>query len=172
VLRHLYAFVLGLSLFGNPVAVLESFTGGIKALFYEPYRGAVLGPEEFVLGLGIGVKNFLGYTLGICFSDVVNNLRLEDNDKDLRSEDKDLSFEDKDKDLKSEDKDLSFEDKDKDLRSEDKDLSFEDKDKDLKSEDKDLSFEDSDKELRSEDKDLSFEDKDKDLKSEDKDMDL
>jgi len=64
VLRHLYAFVLGLSLFGNPVAVLETFAEGIVALFYEPYKGAVLGPEEFVLGVGVGVKNFLGYTIG------------------------------------------------------------------------------------------------------------
>ena len=64
-LRHLYAFILGLSLFGNPVAVLESFAEGVRALFYEPYKGAVLGPEEFVLGLGVGVKNFLGYTVGV-----------------------------------------------------------------------------------------------------------
>jgi len=65
VLRHLYAFVLGLSLFGNPMAVLESFATGVQSLFYEPYKGAVLGPEEFVLGLGAGVKNFLGYTVGM-----------------------------------------------------------------------------------------------------------
>jgi len=65
VLRHLYAFVLGLSLFGNPMAVLHSFAEGIKALFYEPYKAAVIGPEEFVLGLGTGVKNFLGYTVGM-----------------------------------------------------------------------------------------------------------
>jgi len=63
-LRHLYAFVFGLSLFGNPVAILETFTEGLVALFYEPYKGAVLGPEEFVLGLGVGVRNFLGYTIG------------------------------------------------------------------------------------------------------------
>jgi len=67
VLRHLYAFILGLSLFGNPIAVLETFAEGVRALFYEPYKGAVLGPEEFVLGLGVGVKNFLGYTVGKCF---------------------------------------------------------------------------------------------------------
>jgi len=65
VLRHLYAFIFGLSLFGNPMAVLESFAEGVRALFYEPYKGAVLGPEEFVLGLGVGVKNFLGYTVGL-----------------------------------------------------------------------------------------------------------
>ena len=47
------------------MAVLESFAEGIQALFYEPYKGAVLGPEEFVLGLGTGVKNFLGYTVGM-----------------------------------------------------------------------------------------------------------
>ena len=56
--------MLGLSLFGNPVAVLESFAEGVRALFYEPYKGAVIGPEEFVLGLGVGVRNFLGYTVG------------------------------------------------------------------------------------------------------------
>jgi len=47
------------------MAVLESFAEGIQALFYEPYKGAVLGPEEFVLGLGTGVQNFLGYTVGM-----------------------------------------------------------------------------------------------------------
>jgi len=47
------------------MAVLESFAEGFRALFYEPYKGAVLGPEEFVLGLGVGVKNFLGYTVGV-----------------------------------------------------------------------------------------------------------
>jgi len=47
------------------MAVLESFAEGVRALFYEPYKGAVLGPEEFVLGLGVGVKNFLGYTVGL-----------------------------------------------------------------------------------------------------------
>lgn len=74
-LRQLYAFILGLSLFGNPMAVLESFAAGIKALFYEPYEGAVLGPEEFVLGLGTGVKNFLGYTVGmLAFFTVVYNV--------------------------------------------------------------------------------------------------
>ena len=46
------------------MAVLESFAAGVRELFYEPYKGAVLGPEEFVLGLGVGVKNFLGYTVG------------------------------------------------------------------------------------------------------------
>ena len=63
-LRHLYVFILGLSIFGNPMAVLDSFAAGVRALFYEPYKGAVIGPEEFVLGLGIGAKNFLGYTVG------------------------------------------------------------------------------------------------------------
>ena len=67
-LRHLYAIILGLSLFGNPVAVLESFAKGFQALFYEPYKGAVIGPEEFALGLGVGVKNFLGYTVGMFFA--------------------------------------------------------------------------------------------------------
>ena len=47
------------------MAVLHSFAEGIKALFYEPYKAAVIGPEEFVLGLGTGVKNFLGYTVGM-----------------------------------------------------------------------------------------------------------
>jgi len=65
VLRHLYAFIFGLSLFGNPMAMLESFAAGVKALFYEPFDGAVLGPEEFILGVGVGMKNFLGYTVGI-----------------------------------------------------------------------------------------------------------
>ena len=64
-LRQIFAFILGLSVFGNPMAVLESFAEGIQALFYEPYKGAVLGPEEFVLGLGTGVQNFLGYTVGM-----------------------------------------------------------------------------------------------------------
>ena len=55
-------------MFGNPVAVLESFAKGFQALFYEPYKGAVIGPEEFALGLGVGVKNFLGYTVGMFYT--------------------------------------------------------------------------------------------------------
>jgi len=65
VLRHIYAFIFGLSVFGNPAAVLQSFAVGVQSLFYEPYKGAVIGPEEFVLGVGSGVKNFLGYTVGV-----------------------------------------------------------------------------------------------------------
>ena len=35
---------------GNPVGLVKDLGGGVKDLFYEPYQGAIQGPEEFVEG--------------------------------------------------------------------------------------------------------------------------
>ena len=45
-----YVLVLGLDFLGNPVGLVKDLGGGVKDLFYEPYQGAIQGPEEFVEG--------------------------------------------------------------------------------------------------------------------------
>ena len=42
--------MLGLDFLGNPVGLVKDLGGGVKDLFYEPYQGAIQGPEEFVEG--------------------------------------------------------------------------------------------------------------------------
>ena len=42
--------VFGLDFLGNPVGLVKDLGGGVKDLFYEPYQGAIQGPEEFVEG--------------------------------------------------------------------------------------------------------------------------
>ena len=32
---------------------------GVKSFFYEPYQGAVLGPQDFVRGLGKGTHHLI-----------------------------------------------------------------------------------------------------------------
>lgn len=36
---------------------------GVKSFFYEPYQGAVLGPQDFVVGLGRGTSHLLSNVL-------------------------------------------------------------------------------------------------------------
>ncbi|XP_076324166.1 LOW QUALITY PROTEIN: intermembrane lipid transfer protein VPS13A-like [Tachypleus tridentatus] len=63
-LKQLYMLVLGLDVIGNPVGLLLGMSEGVGDLFYEPFQGAVQGPEEFVEGLAIGVKSLLRHTVG------------------------------------------------------------------------------------------------------------
>ncbi|XP_022258714.1 vacuolar protein sorting-associated protein 13C-like [Limulus polyphemus] len=63
-LKQLYMFVLGLDVIGNPVGLLLEMGEGVGDLFYEPFQGAVQGPEEFVEGLAIGVKSLLRHAVG------------------------------------------------------------------------------------------------------------
>ncbi|CAI8053010.1 Vacuolar protein sorting-associated protein 13A (Fragment) [Geodia barretti] len=63
-LVELYTLVLGLDVLGNPVNVVRGVVGGTIDLFYEPIKGSVLGPEEFLEGLGIGLRSFVGGTVG------------------------------------------------------------------------------------------------------------
>lgn len=60
----MYVLVLGLDVLGNPFGLLRGLSEGVEALFYEPFQGAVQGPEEFAEGLVIGVRSLFGHTVG------------------------------------------------------------------------------------------------------------
>ncbi|XP_028401865.1 vacuolar protein sorting-associated protein 13C-like [Dendronephthya gigantea] len=63
-LRQFHAIALGLDVLGNPYGLLTDIGEGVKDLFYEPYQGIVLGPQEFATGLARGVKSLLGHAIG------------------------------------------------------------------------------------------------------------
>uniref|UniRef100_A0A670ZC06 Vacuolar protein sorting 13 homolog C n=1 Tax=Pseudonaja textilis TaxID=8673 RepID=A0A670ZC06_PSETE len=63
-LKQMYILVLGLDVLGNPFGLIRGLSEGVEALFYEPFQGAVQGPEEFAEGFVIGVKSLLGHTVG------------------------------------------------------------------------------------------------------------
>ncbi|CAL8091327.1 unnamed protein product [Calicophoron daubneyi] len=62
--RQMYVLVLGLDVLGNPFGVLRGVAQGVEDLFYEPVKGAVLGPEEFAEGVALGVKSLFGHAVG------------------------------------------------------------------------------------------------------------
>ncbi|XP_053320973.1 intermembrane lipid transfer protein VPS13C isoform X2 [Spea bombifrons] len=63
-LKQVYVLLLGLDVLGNPFGLIRGLSEGVEAFFYEPFQGAVQGPEEFAEGLVIGVKSLLGHTVG------------------------------------------------------------------------------------------------------------
>ncbi|OQV26154.1 Vacuolar protein sorting-associated protein 13C [Hypsibius exemplaris] len=63
-LKQLYTIAFGLDILGNPFGLIRGITGGVRDLFYEPYEGAVEGPEEFMSGLGSGVQSLVGKSVG------------------------------------------------------------------------------------------------------------
>nr|XP_004662570.2 vacuolar protein sorting-associated protein 13C isoform X1 [Jaculus jaculus] len=63
-LKQMYVLVLGLDVLGNPFGLVRGLSEGVEALFYEPFQGAVQGPEEFAEGLVIGVRSLFGHTVG------------------------------------------------------------------------------------------------------------
>ncbi|XP_065179589.1 intermembrane lipid transfer protein VPS13C-like [Sycon ciliatum] len=69
-INQLYVFVLGLDVLGNPFGLVRGFKDGLVDLFYEPYQGAVQGPEEFAQGLLLGGRSFVGASVGGIFGAV------------------------------------------------------------------------------------------------------
>ncbi|XP_062868929.1 intermembrane lipid transfer protein VPS13C isoform X1 [Trichomycterus rosablanca] len=63
-LKQMYVLVLGLDVLGNPFGLIRGLSEGVEAFFYEPFQGAVQGPEEFAEGVVIGVRSLLGHTVG------------------------------------------------------------------------------------------------------------
>ncbi|XP_051510128.1 intermembrane lipid transfer protein VPS13A-like isoform X3 [Myxocyprinus asiaticus] len=63
-IRQMYALVLGLDVIGNPYLLIRGLSEGVEAFFYEPYQGAIQGPEEFVEGMALGVKALVGGAVG------------------------------------------------------------------------------------------------------------
>ncbi|ELU14385.1 hypothetical protein CAPTEDRAFT_224867 [Capitella teleta] len=63
-IKQMYVLVLGLDVLGNPFGVIRGVAQGIEDLFYEPYQGAIQGPEEFAEGLALGVRSLFGHAVG------------------------------------------------------------------------------------------------------------
>ncbi|XP_074661340.1 intermembrane lipid transfer protein VPS13A-like [Tubulanus polymorphus] len=63
-IKQMYVLVLGLDVLGNPFGVIRGVAQGIEDLFYEPYQGAIQGPEEFAEGLALGVRSLIGHAVG------------------------------------------------------------------------------------------------------------
>lgn len=63
-IKQMYVLVLGLDVLGNPFGIIRGLATGIENLFYEPYQGAIQGPEEFAEGLALGVRSLLGHAVG------------------------------------------------------------------------------------------------------------
>ncbi|KAM3866103.1 LOW QUALITY PROTEIN: intermembrane lipid transfer protein VPS13A-like [Diretmus argenteus] len=57
-LKQMFVLVLGLD------GLIRGFSEGVEAFYYEPYQGAIQGPEEFVKGMAIGVKALVEGTVG------------------------------------------------------------------------------------------------------------
>ncbi|XP_060560724.1 intermembrane lipid transfer protein Vps13-like isoform X2 [Ruditapes philippinarum] len=63
-IKQMYVLVLGLDVLGNPFGLLRGMAEGLEDLFYEPYQGAIQGPEEFAEGLALGVRSLFGHAVG------------------------------------------------------------------------------------------------------------
>ena len=51
-------FIAGsLTVIGSPMGFARKVGTGVKSFFYEPYKGAVDSPHDFVVGLGKGTSN-------------------------------------------------------------------------------------------------------------------
>ena len=48
-----------LTVIGSPMGFARKIGSGVKSFFYEPYQGAVLGPQDFVLGIGKGTHHLI-----------------------------------------------------------------------------------------------------------------
>ncbi|XP_061789259.1 intermembrane lipid transfer protein VPS13A isoform X1 [Nerophis lumbriciformis] len=63
-IKQMYVLVLGLDVLGNPFGLIRGLSEGVEAFFYEPYQGAIQGPEEFVEGMALGMKALVGGAVG------------------------------------------------------------------------------------------------------------
>ncbi|EMP30416.1 Vacuolar protein sorting-associated protein 13A [Chelonia mydas] len=63
-IKQMYVLILGLDVLGNPFGFIRDLSEGVEAFFYEPYQGAIQGPEEFVEGMALGVKALVGGAVG------------------------------------------------------------------------------------------------------------
>ncbi|KAF7694965.1 vacuolar protein sorting-associated protein 13A isoform X1 [Silurus meridionalis] len=63
-IKQMYVLVLGLDVLGNPFGLIRGLSEGVEAFFYEPYQGAIQGPEEFMEGVALGMKALVGGAVG------------------------------------------------------------------------------------------------------------
>ena len=61
---RIYTIALGLDILGNPFGLIRGIGSGVRDLFYEPYEGALEGPDEFLSGLGSGVQSLVCKSVG------------------------------------------------------------------------------------------------------------
>jgi hypothetical protein len=76
--RQIFKLLGSLAILGAPADFLTNVGSGVRDFFYEPIQGAVLGPKEFILGLGRGTQSlarglFVGIVRGTAnVTEVVN----------------------------------------------------------------------------------------------------
>ncbi|KAI6181597.1 Vacuolar protein sorting-associated protein 13C [Aphelenchoides besseyi] len=63
-IKQLYVLVLGLDVIGNPYGLVMDVGSGVVDAFYQPFQGAIQGPEEFVEGVALGVSSLFTHTFG------------------------------------------------------------------------------------------------------------
>ncbi|CAH1274208.1 VPS13A [Branchiostoma lanceolatum] len=63
-IQQSYVLLLGLDVIGNPYGLVTKIGKGLGDLFYEPYQGAIEGPEQFAEGVARGVQSLLGHAVG------------------------------------------------------------------------------------------------------------
>uniref|UniRef100_A0A8C3R8D7 Vacuolar protein sorting 13 homolog A n=1 Tax=Cyanoderma ruficeps TaxID=181631 RepID=A0A8C3R8D7_9PASS len=63
-IKQMYILILGLDVLGNPFGFIRGLSEGVEAFFYEPYQGAIQGPEEFIEGMALGFKALVGGAVG------------------------------------------------------------------------------------------------------------
>ena len=63
-LKQIHVVVLGLDVLGNPFGVVRGVAQGVESFFYEPYKGAMEGPVEFLEGIATGTKYLVGSVVG------------------------------------------------------------------------------------------------------------
>ena len=56
--------MLGLDIIGNPFGLVRDLSAGVEDLFYQPFQGAIQGPEEFAAGVALGVQSMFGHAVG------------------------------------------------------------------------------------------------------------
>ncbi|KAI6171307.1 Vacuolar protein sorting-associated protein 13C [Aphelenchoides bicaudatus] len=63
-LKQLYVLVFGLEILGNPYGLVVDVVGGVQDFFYQPFQGAIQGPEEFAEGFAIGLTSIISHSVG------------------------------------------------------------------------------------------------------------
>eukprot|EP00045_Choanoeca_perplexa_P018452 m.292217 g.292217 ORF g.292217 m.292217 type:complete len:4111 (-) comp17825_c0_seq1:1128-13460(-) len=62
--QGVFRAVGSLQLIGDPIGSFGSVAGGVKSLFYEPYKGLVRGPADFGKGVGKGMTALTSGVVG------------------------------------------------------------------------------------------------------------
>ena len=69
-MRQWYKLLGSSDLIGNPVGLIDKLGTGVIEFFNEPRKGMLLGPKEFVGGIGKGVKSLVTNVVSGSFDSV------------------------------------------------------------------------------------------------------